>query len=96
MALRHAVLAASALCLLALLLPAASAAPPQPPTVCQTGIAGTDCAVGYGPCAAHAGYRTGSESYEYAGAYCGPPTFAPCTVAYVDTRGNVASCLFTT
>ncbi len=69
----------------------AKVTPPELP--CQTGIAGSDCAVGALDCVAHAGYRTGSQSYEYAYVYCGPTLWAPCTVAYVDTDGNVYSCL---
>jgi hypothetical protein len=69
----------------------AAIAPPALP--CQSGIAGTDCAVGAFGCAAHVGYRTGSSSYEYAAAACGPEPWAPCTLVYVDTTGQVYSCL---
>jgi hypothetical protein len=93
--LRFAVAAFALLAALALVLPAdAKVAPPGPPSLpCQNGIAGADCAVGALGCTVRAGYRTGSEHYEYASAYCGPELFAPCTLAYVDTNGNVYSCL---
>ncbi|MEA3189949.1 MAG: hypothetical protein QOD77_531 [Thermoplasmata archaeon] len=73
-------------------LPTASAW--EPPAIpCQTGIAGTDCSVGAFDCAVGVGYRTGGASYQYAGAWCGRPTWYPCVLAYADTNGNVASCL---
>lgn len=72
---------------------AALAAPGLP---CYTGIAGSWCTVGHADCKATAGYQTGSASYEYATVHCGPDLWAPCTVAYADTRGNVGSCLVAT
>jgi hypothetical protein len=74
----------------------ASSAIAPPALPCQTGIAGTDCAVGALDCAVHVGYRTGSGSFEYVSLYCGPELWAPCTLAYADTTGQVYSCLVAT
>jgi|SRR5688572_9816403 len=70
---------------------AARVAPPELP--CQSGIAGSWCTVGALDCAATVGYQTGSQSYEYARAYCGPELWSPCELVYVDTRGELRSCL---
>lgn len=72
----------------------AAVAPPELP--CYTGIAGSWCTVGALDCKATVGYRTGSEPYPYAGAYCGPHLWYPCMIVYVDTLGNLESCYLTT
>lgn len=77
---------------LAAALPAASAWEP-PALPCHTGIAGTDCGASVLDCAVTAGYRTGSSSYEYVRAACGPELWAPCELVYADTSGNVRTCL---
>ncbi len=87
------VLAAASAFALAFLLPHGDAKVPVPDLPCQNGIAGADCAVGALDCTVRAGYRTGSNSYEYASVSCGPELWAPCTIAYVDTTGTVYSCL---
>ena len=60
---------------------------------CTTGIAGSWCTASAADCSATVGVQTAPEHYEYARAYCGPELWAPCQVAYADTRGNVDSCL---
>jgi len=87
---RALLLAVVALAALAAIPPAHASGPTLP---CQNGIAGTDCGVGALNCTLAAGYRTGSQQYEYARAYCGPELWAPCELAYADTDGNVRTCL---
>ena len=88
-------LLASLLLALAALAIQPMAADPGPVVPCQSGIAGTDCGVTVGSCGAGAGWRTGSDPYEYVRARCGPPTFSGCTV-YADTTGRVEQCLAAT